>query len=453
MPHTFDAILVGAGQAAPSLAHRLVASGMKIAFAERKLFGGTCVNNGCIPTKAWVASAHAAYQSRRAWEFGIEVSGPVATDMARVKSRKDEIVKESHDGVEQGLRNLKGCTVFDGTAAFEGPHQMRVGDQILEAPQIFLNLGARAMIPNIAGLSETKYLTNVSILQLDTLPDHLIILGGSFVALEFAQIFRRLGSDVTILQRGPRLLTREDEDVAAAIAAIFAKEGIEVLTGVRPTEVKHHWRGVEVVWPEGAVDGSHLLVATGRRPNTDDLQAERAGITLNKEGFIQVNDVLEAAPGIWAIGDCNGHGAFTHTSYNDFEIVAANLLDKENRKVTDRITAYNLYVDPPLGRCGLSEAQVRASGKPALKGVRPMTRVTRARLKGETQGFLKVLVDKESGLILGASLLGVGCDEVVHCLLDVMYARKPYTLLTHAVHSHPTVSELIPTVLEDLQPL
>jgi pyruvate/2-oxoglutarate dehydrogenase complex dihydrolipoamide dehydrogenase (E3) component len=450
---TFDAILVGAGQAAPFLAHRLVKNGMKIAFVERKLFGGTCVNNGCIPTKAWVASAHAAYQARRAWEFGIEVSGPVAADMARVKSRKDEIVKASHDGVEQGLRDLEGCTVFDGTATFEGPHQMRVGDQLLEAPRIFLNLGARAMIPDIPGLSETKYLTNVSILQLDTLPDHLIVLGGSFVALEFAQIFRRLGSDVTILQRGPRLLMREDEDVAAAIAAILANEGIQILTGVRPTEVKHHWRGVEVVWPEGSADGSHLLVATGRQPNTDDLQAEKAGIHLTKQGFIPVNDVLEAAPGIWAIGDCNGRGAFTHTSHNDYEIVAANLLDNENRKLTDRITAYNLYVDPPLGRCGMSEAEVRASGKPALKGVRPMTRVTRALLKGETQGFLKVLVDQESELILGAALLGVGCDEVIHCLLDVMYARKPYTLLTHAVHSHPTVSELIPTVLQDLQPL
>jgi pyruvate/2-oxoglutarate dehydrogenase complex dihydrolipoamide dehydrogenase (E3) component len=450
---TFDAILVGAGQAAPSLAHRLVKSGMKIAFVERKLFGGTCVNNGCIPTKAWVASAHAAHQARRAWEFGIEVSGPVATDMARVKARKDEIVKASHDGVEQGLRNLEGCTVFDGTASFEAPHQMRVGDQSLEAPRIFLNLGARAMIPDIPGLSETKYLTNVSILQLDTVPEHLIVLGGSFVALEFAQIFRRLGSDVTILQRGPRLLTREDEDIAAAITAILAKEGVQILTGIRPSEVKHHWRGVEVIWPEGSVDGSHLLVATGRQPNTDDLHAEKAGIALTKEGFIPVNDVLEAAPGIWAIGDCNGHGAFTHTSYNDYEIVAANLLDNENRKLTDRIPAYNLYVDPPLGRCGMSEAEVRASGKAALKGVRPMTRVTRARLKGETQGFLKVLVDKESGLILGAALLGVGCDEVIHCLLDVMYARKPYTLLTHAVHSHPTVSELIPTVLEDLQPL
>jgi pyruvate/2-oxoglutarate dehydrogenase complex dihydrolipoamide dehydrogenase (E3) component len=450
---TFDAILIGAGQAAPPLAHRLVKSGMKVAFVERKLFGGTCVNTGCIPTKAWVASAHAAYVSRRAWEFGIEVDGPVAADMLRVKARKDAIVKASSDGVEHGLRDLEGCTVFDGTACFEGPHQMRVGDVTLEAPRIFLNVGGRAVVPPIPGLNETKFLTNSSILQLDKLPEHLLILGGSYVALEFAQIFRRLGTDVTILQRGERLLGREDEDVAVAVAGILAKEGIEILSGIDPTEVKQHWRGVEVVWPEGSATGSHLLVATGRRPNTDDLQLEKAGITVTKDGYIPVNDVLEAAPGIWALGDCNGHGAFTHTSYNDFEIVAANLLDRENRKLTDRITAYNIYIDPPLGRCGLTEDQVRRTGKPALKGFRPMTKVTRARLKGETEGFLKVLVDAESNLILGASLLGTGCDEVIHCLLDVMYAQKPYTLLTHAMHIHPTVSELIPTVLEDLQPL
>jgi pyruvate/2-oxoglutarate dehydrogenase complex dihydrolipoamide dehydrogenase (E3) component len=453
MTRKFDAILVGAGQAAPSLASRLAQSGLKIAFVERKLFGGTCVNAGCIPTKAWVASAHAAYLSRRAWEFGIEVSGPVAADMSHVKSRKDAIVQVSRDGVEHSLRTLDGCTVFDGTAQFEAPHQMRVGEVLLEAPKIFLNVGARASIPDIPGLAESKYLTNTSILQLDTLPDHLLILGGSYVALEFAQIFRRLGSDVTILQRGARLLEREDEDVAAAIQGILEKEEIQVLTGVHAPEVQAHRRGVEVVWPEGSAHGSHLLVATGRRPNTDDLQLDRAGITPTDNGVIPVNDRLEAAPGIWALGDCNGRGAFTHTSYNDYEIVAANLLDGEDRKVSDRITAYNIYIDPPLGRCGMTEAEVRRTGKPARKAVRPMTKVTRARLKGEPQGFMKVLVDSESGLILGASLLGTDCDEVIHSLLDVMYARKPYTLITHAMHIHPTVSELLPTLLEDLVPL
>jgi pyruvate/2-oxoglutarate dehydrogenase complex dihydrolipoamide dehydrogenase (E3) component len=453
MPQTFDALLIGAGQAAPSLARRLAKSGMKIAFVERKLFGGTCVNNGCIPTKALVASAHTAHLARRAADFGIDIPAPVSANMPRIKGRKDKIVKASSEGVEKGLRTLEGCTVFQGTAVFEGPHQMRVGDTLLEAPRIFLNVGARAFIPNIPGLAKTRYLTNSSILQLDTVPEHLLILGGSYVALEFAQMFRRFGSEVTILQRGPRLIGREDEDVAEGVTAILKAEGIQVLTGIDPTEVNERKGEVEVVWPEGSATGSHLLVATGRVPNTDDLQLDTAGITPTKAGYIPVSDHLEAAPGIWAIGDCNGRGAFTHTSYNDFEIVAANLLDGEDRLVTDRITAYNIYIDPPLGRAGMTETQVRQSGKPALKGVRPMTKVTRARLKGETQGFLKVLVDAESKLILGASLLGVECDEVIHSVLDVMYAAKPYTLLTHAVHIHPTVSELIPTLLEDLQPL
>jgi pyruvate/2-oxoglutarate dehydrogenase complex dihydrolipoamide dehydrogenase (E3) component len=453
MTNEFDAILVGAGQGAPSLAPRLTKSGMKIAFVERHRFGGTCVNNGCIPTKTWVASARAAHVVRRAEDFGIETSSP-HFDMARIKSRKDKIVHDASSGVEKSLRKLEGCTVYAGTAQFEAPNRMRVGDQLLEAPKIFVNVGARATVPNIPGLRESNYLTNVTILDLEEIPDHLLILGGSYVALEFAQIFRRFGSEVTIFQRGERLITREDPDIAEAVQKILEDEGIQVFLNVKDPSVKQADDSIALAWSGGSVEGSCLLVAAGRTPNTADLGLDLAGIKPTVQGFIPVNDRLETeVAGIWALGDCNGRGAFTHTSYNDYEIVAANLLDGEDRKVSDRITAYNIYIDPPLGRIGMTEEEVRKSGRPALKAIRPMTRVNRAVEKGETLGFLKVLVDAETKLILGASLLGIECDEVVHCLLDVMYARKPYTLVTHAVHIHPTVSELIPTLLEDLKPL
>ena len=453
MSNSFDAILVGAGQAAPSLAPRLTKSGMKIAFVERHRFGGTCVNAGCMPTKAWVASARASHVVRHALDLGIATLGP-SSDMARIKSRKDKIVSDASSGVEKSLRELPGCTVFAGAARFESPHGMRVNGELLEAPKIFLNVGARAVVPDIPGIQGSKFLTNTTILELETVPSHLLILGGSFIALEFAQMFRRFGSQVTILQRGERLITREDPDVAAAVQKIMEGEGIKVLVNVEATSVARAGQEVTVSWPGGSACGSHLLVAVGRRPNTDDLGLESAGITLTKEGFIPVNDHLETAvPGIWALGDCNGRGAFTHTSYNDYEIVAANLLDGEDRKVSDRITAYNIYIDPPLARIGMTEQEVVRTGRPALKAIRPMTRVNRAVEKGETLGFMKALVDAETKLIVGASLLGIECDEAVHSLLDVMYAKKPYTLVTHAVHIHPTVSELIPTLLEDLKPL
>ena len=454
MTYKFDAVLVGAGQAAPSLANRLAKAGWKIAFIERKRFGGTCVNTGCMPTKTLVASARAAHVARRAADFGVIFSGPIQMDMVQVKARKDKIVQDASKGVEQSLRSLDGCTVFTGSARFESPRSLRVGDDLIEADKIFLNVGCRAAIPDIPGLRETPFLTNSSILELDRLPEHLVILGGSYVGLEFGQIFRRFGSEVTILERGERLLRREDEDVALAIRNIFEGEGINVRTSARPNLIWQKGKSIHVKFDGGEVSGSHLLVAAGRVPNTDDLGLEHAGVQVDSRGFIPVNDHLETSvPGIWALGDCNGRSAFTHTSYNDYEIAAANLLDGEGRKISDRLSAYNIYIDPPLGRAGLTEAEVRSSGKKALIGVRQMTRVNRAVERAETLGFLKVLVDAESGLLLGASLLGVECDEVIHCLLDVMYARKPYTLVTHAVHIHPTVSELIPTVLEELKPL
>ncbi len=458
MVSTYDAIIIGTGQAGPPLAARLTAAGMKVAVIERKLFGGTCVNTGCIPTKAMVASAHAAHLAFRAWDFGVALTQPPRVDMRRVRSRKDAIVEPSRTGVEKGLRGMQGCTVVQGHARFEQPHRVAVGEVQLEAERIFINVGARAAVPSLPGLDQVPYLTNSTLLHVDFVPPHLIIVGGSFVGLEFGQMFRRFGSAVTIIEMSPHLIHREDEDVSAAVKEIMEREGIDVRVNAKCIGVGPREGGVNVTFfcagRTSDIAGSHLLLATGRRPNTDDLGLERVGIARDEHGYIIVDDQLRTnVPGVWALGDCNGRGAFTHTSYNDYEIVAADLLDQEHRKVTDRITAYNLYIDPPLGRAGLTEAQVRRTGQRALMGKRPMTRVGRAVEKGETQGFMKVLVNADTKEILGAALLGTGGDEVIHCILDTMYARAPYTTLQRAMHIHPTVAELIPTLLGELEPL
>ena len=449
----FDAIIVGAGQAGPPLAGRLTEAGHTVAVIERKLVGGTCVNSGCIPTKTLVASAYAAHLARRGAEYGIG-TGDVTVDMAKVKGRKDGIVTADREGVESWLEGMDGCTLLRGHARFLDPHTMQVGDQQITGKRIFLNTGGRATAPDIPGLADVDYLTNVGILELDTVPEHLVIIGGSYIGLEFAQMFRRFGAEVTVVERGPRLASREDDDVCAAIKDILESEGIAIHLGASDIRVAKDGDGVAVSIGSAVVSGSHLLVAVGRVPNTDDLGLEKAGVATDSRGYITVDDQLRTtADHIWAMGDCNGKGAFTHTSYNDFEIVAANLLDNEPRRVSDRIPTYALYIDPPLGRAGMTEAQVRDSGRKALVGKRPMTRVGRAVEKGETQGFMKVVVDAETNQILGASILGVGGDEVVHCILDLMAAKAPYTTMTHTVHIHPTVSELVPTMLEGLRPL
>ena len=458
MSTTFDSIIIGAGQAGPTLAGRLTQSGRSVAFIERKLFGGTCVNTGCTPTKALVASAYVAQKARTANAYGVTTPGAVSVDMKAVKARKDQIVLKSRNGVETWLRGMKNCTVFTGHACFESPNQVRVGDDLLTAKEIFINVGGRAIVPDFPGADVVPWMDNVGILELETLPRHLIVVGGSYVGLEFAQIFRRFGSEVSIIEKSSRLVSREDEDVSASIKAFLEKESITVRLNAECIHLES--RGDDVAVGVNCEDdasdsiGSHVLLAVGRRPNTDDLGLERAGIQPDKHGFIVVDDQLRTnVPGIWALGDCNGRGAFTHTAYNDYEIVAANLLDNDPRRVTDRILAYALYTDPPLGRVGLTEEQVRKSGKPALIGTRPMTRVSRAIEKGETEGFIKVLVDAASQQILGASILGTGGDEAIHCIIDTMYARAPYTLIQRAVHIHPTVSELLPTVFGDLKPL
>ena len=455
MTERFDAIIVGAGQAGPPLAGRLTAAGQRVALVERKLIGGTCVNNGCIPTKTLVASAHAAHLARRSNEFGIG-TGSISVDMAKVKARKDGIMLADRKGVEDWLEGMDGCTVFRGHASFEDSHTLRVGDQILHADRIFLNVGGRAVIPDIPGLDDIEYLTNVSILELDTLPHDLVIVGGSYIALEFAQMYQRFGAQVTVVERGPRLASREDDEVSTAIREILEAEGIDIVVGADDVRITKEDKGFELIPAAGAapIRGTHLLLAVGRRPNTDDLGLEAAGVQTDARGYIVVDDQLKTnVDHIWAMGDCNGKGAFTHTSYNDFEIVAANLLDDDPRRVSDRIPTYALYIDPPLGRAGLTVDEVRKSGRKALVGKRPMTKVGRAVEKGETQGFMQVVVDADTHQILGAAILGVGGDEAIHCILDVMSAKAPYTTLSRTVHIHPTVSELIPTMLEEMSPL
>jgi pyruvate/2-oxoglutarate dehydrogenase complex dihydrolipoamide dehydrogenase (E3) component len=458
MTERFDAIVIGTGQAGPSLAVRLAAAGRNTAIIERKLIGGTCVNNGCIPTKTLIASARAAHVARRGSDFGVTIDAPIRVDMAQVKQRKDSVVRHSTDGLTQWLGGTSGLTMIQGHARFEGPKTIRVEDRLLEAKQIFINVGGRASVPDMPGLAEVPYFTNSTIMHVDFLPEHLVIVGGSYVGLEFAQMYRRVGSRVTVVEMGPRLIGREDEDVSAAVQSILESEGIAFRLNAKCLALARHGDGVvvNVACEEEPreIAGSHVLLAVGRVPNTGDLGLDKAGIATDARSYIAVDDQLRTnVPGIWALGDVNGRGAFTHTSYNDYEIVAANLLDGESRRVTDRIGTYALFIDPPLGRAGMSEKEVRASARKALVATMPMTRVGRAYERGETLGFMRVIVDAETRRILGASILGIDGDEVIHSLLDVMYAGTPYTVIQRAMHIHPTVTELIPTLLGKLQPL
>jgi len=457
MANNFDAIVIGAGQAGPALANRLATSGMKVAFAERKLFGGTCVNTGCTPTKAMVASAYAAQLARRGSAYGVNIAGAITVDMKKVKARKDEIVRNSSSSLESWLRGNQNITVFHDHARFVGPKEIAIGNSRLTADKIFVNVGGRARIPDMPGIDQISYLTNSSMMDVDFLPRHLVIIGGSYIGLEFGQMYRRFGSEVTIVEMGPRLIGREDPDVSAEVKEILENEGVHIRLNATCISFRKDGEniaaGVDCNEGDREVLGSHVLLAVGRVPNTADLGLDKAGVKVDKHGYIEVDDQLRTnVPGIWAIGDCNGKGAFTHTSYNDYEIVAANLLDNDPRRVTDRISTYGLFIDPPLGRAGMTEAEALATGRKILIGQRPMTRVARALEKGETQGFMKVLVDADTKEILGAAVLGTGGDEAVHCVLDVMYAKKPYTVIQRAVHIHPTVSELIPTILGELKP-
>lgn len=452
----YDAIIIGTGQAGPALARRIAGLGMQVAVVERGRFGGTCINTGCTPTKTLVASAYAAHVARRGADYGFS-AGDVKVDMKRVKARKDHVVGLANRGVERSLKTLESCRVFEAHARFVSPREVQVGGEVLTSDRIFINVGARATVPNIPGLDQVDYLTNSSMMDIDFLPRHLLVLGGSYIGLEFGQMYRRFGSEVSIVEAGPRLISREDEDVSAALADILAREGITVLPGAKCLRINKQGDDIVMTVDRGGISelrGSHLLIATGRRPNTDDLGLDHAGVKRDQRGYIVVDDELRTSvPGIWALGDCNGKGAFTHTSWNDYQIVAANLFDGESRRVSDRIPAYALYTDPPLGRAGMSEADVRKSGRPVLVARLAMEDVSRAFEKGETEGFMKILVDAETKEILGASFLGTSGDEAIHCVLDAMYAKAPYTLLRRAMHIHPTVAEFIPTMLDDLVPL
>jgi pyruvate/2-oxoglutarate dehydrogenase complex dihydrolipoamide dehydrogenase (E3) component len=457
MPN-YDAIIIGTGQSGPALARRLVAAGRKVAIIERKLFGGTCVNTGCTPTKTLAASAYVAHVARRAAEYGVMIGGTVNVDMKAVKARKDAVVAVFRNGVEQSLKTLQGCTVYEGHGRFVAEKKVAVNGSELTADQIFINVGARATIPPIPGLDQVPYLTNSSMMEIDVLPAHLVILGGSYIGLEFAQVFRRFGSEVTVIEFGPRLISREDDDVSQAVAGFLKEEGIDLRLDSKMIGVEKQRNSIaakiESTGRISQISGTHLLVAIGRRPNTDDLGLDKASIATDARGYILVDDQLRTnISGIWAMGDCNGRGAFTHTSWNDFEIVAANLLDNDQRRVSDRITAYALYTDPPLGRAGMTEAEVRNMGKSALISTIAMKDVMRAYERGETKGFMKILVDRDNKQILGASFLGLEGDEVIHCVLDIMYAKAPYTVIQRAMHIHPTVSEFIPTMMDKLKPL
>ncbi len=457
MTQKFDAIIIGTGQAGPSMAQRITREGLNVAIVERKLFGGTCVNVGCIPTKALVASARAAHMARCGGDFGVAIDGPIKVDMKKVKARKDAIVKQSSDGVTNWLRTMENLTVFEGHGRLESANSVSVNGDILEADKIILNVGGRAVVPDMPGINDVDYLTNTSIMDIDVLPEHLVIIGGSYIGLEFAQMYRRFGCRVTVVEKGPKLISREDDDVSASVREILEAAGVEIRSdasciGLAPRDGK-----IAVTADCGSDDadivGSHVLLAIGRKPNSDDLGLQSAGVETDKRGYVVVDDALRTnVPSIWAIGDVNGRGAFTHTSYNDYEILAANMFDNDPRRVSDRITTYGLFIDPPLGRVGMTEAQVRESGRNALIGKIMMTRVGRARERSETQGFMKVLIDAETKRILGATILGIGGDEIIHSLLDIMYADAPYTVIQRAVHIHPTVSELIPTMLGDLKP-
>jgi pyruvate/2-oxoglutarate dehydrogenase complex dihydrolipoamide dehydrogenase (E3) component len=452
----FDAIIIGTGQAGPPMAGRFARSGKTVAIIERHRFGGTCVNTGCTPTKTLVASAYAIHVARRGAEYGFTI-GDIRVDLKRVKDRKDAASARSSEGVEEWLRGMTNCTVIEGQASFQSSNTVEVNGDVLQADKIYINVGGRARVPDMPGIHDVPFLTNSSIMDIDFLPEHFIIVGGSYVGLEFAQIYRRLGSEVTVVEMGPRLIGREDEDVSQAVREILEAEGINIRLNAKCISLAKHDGGVAVglTCEEGPpeVVGTHVLLAVGRIPNTSDLGLDRAGVATDHHGYIIVDDQLQTnVPGIWALGDCNGRGAFTHTSYNDYEIAADNLFNADHRRVSDRIQTYALYIDPPLGRCGMTDAEIRQSGRRALSAKYPMSQVSRAYEKGETRGFIKISVDAETKQILGAAILGVGGDEVIHDLLDVMYAKAPYTVIERAMHIHPTVAEYLPIIVAKLEP-
>lgn len=449
----FDYIIIGTGQAGTPLAFSLAKKG-KVAIIEKSLVGGTCVNNGCVPTKAYVASARRMWDSNHGEDLGIEIPAGSKANLEKIKARKETFVHASRNGIEKSFADNENITLYRAEASFVSDYEIMVNEEKITAKQIFINVGARAAVPE--EYKSIDYLTNISILELTSIPKHLVIVGGSYIGLEFGQMFKRFGSEVTILERGDRLIKKEDEDVSEAVVKIMQNEDITV--NLNAKDIKMSQNGAELTVKinntQDSIIASHVLLAIGRQPNTDTLKLENTTIEVDDKGMVAVDDYCRTnVAGIFAIGDCNGHGGFTHTSYNDFQIVEAYLLDKEERKISDRITTYGLFIDPPLGRVGMTKQQASEKGYEILVASRPMSKIARAKEKGETQGFMEAIIDAKTNLILGASVLGVGGDEIINGFTNLMYAKQPYTVFRDGVHIHPTVTELIPTMLENVSPL
>ncbi|MCP4417947.1 MAG: mercuric reductase [Chloroflexi bacterium] len=454
----FDVIWIGTGQATGTVVPRLVAAGKAVAIVEGSRFGGSCLNYGCTPTKTIIASARAAHMARRGADFGI-VTGDVSVDFAKVMDRQNKMRHGGSKMMEGWLRGMDNVTVYAGYGEFAGSHSVKIGDEVIEGETIVLNVGGRARVFPIPGIDEVDWMDNARLLDLKELPPHLVIVGGSYIGLEFAQAFRRLGSEVTVIEGTPQLMFREDADIAAETKEILESEGIAIHLGAfvkslaqkAPQQIEVSF---EVNGKMQQVRGTHLLMAVGRVPNSDRLNLAAAGVEANKHGFISVNDVMQTnVPHIFAVGDVNGEGAFTHTSVNDGEIFWDYYSGDDDRKLSDRISTYAMFIDPPLGRVGMSEKEARASGRNVLMATKPMKYISRAKEKDETAGLVKILVDADSEEFLGAAILGVGGDEIINMFATFMVTKQSYKLFRKAILTHPTVSELMPWTLDDLKPL
>lgn len=452
----YDAVIVGSGQAGNPLAFRLADLGWSVALIEEKNLGGTCINVGCTPTKTMVHRAQVAHYSRNGSRWGINAAS-VSVDLAKIVAQKDEVVLSFRNGQQRRVDERKNLRLYRDHARFAGPYQLQVGDELLESEKIFIDVGGRPNIPAIPGLREVPFLTNESLMQLTAVPEHLLILGGGYIGLEFGQMFRRYGSRVTVIHRGPQIVPSEDPEIAAELQKALEVEGVQFVLSAQTEEVRQKDGAItlsyKVTAGGSAVSGSHLLVATGRIPNTDQLDLDKAGIALNKNGSIKVNNRLETSvPGVWALGDCNGGPAFTHISYNDFQIVYGNLVEGKNLSTENRIVPYCVFTDPQLGGVGLTEKVTRAKGYRLKIGKCPMTYVARAIERGETAGLMKIVVDASNDRILGASILASEGGELVQILGALMLANQPYTLLRGAVYIHPTLAEGFFALMEDVKP-
>ena len=454
----YDIIWIGTGQATGIVVPRLVKAGKTVALVEGGRFGGSCLNYGCTPTKTIVASARAAHMARRGPDFGI-ITGEIEIDFARVMERQNQMRHSGSKGMEKWLRGMTGVTVYDGYGRFTTPHTVQINDEVIEGETIVINAGARARVFPIPGIDEVDWLDNARLLDLTALPQHLVIVGGSYIGLEFAQAFRRLGSEVTVLEGSPQLMFREDVDIAQAAQEILENEGITIHTGAKVQRLAQSApQQIEVFFEQGGavkqVQGTHLLLAVGRVPNSDRLNLDAAGVAVDKRGYITVNDMMQTnVPYIFAVGDVNGEGAFTHTSVNDGEIFWDHYSGADDRTLTQRISTYAMFIDPPLGRVGMSEQEARESGRNVLMATRAMKHISRAKEKDETAGLVKILVDADTEQFLGAAVLGVGGDEVINMFTTFMYTGQSYKLFRRAVLTHPTVAELMPFILDDLRPL